>query len=240
MHKILFTLTAGLLLAAAANPASAMLIDNFDYGDGYVTATAADTAGGTHVTDTAGSYPDIVGGYRELQLPNSQDIEGTGSATMAANPSNSGYLSFSLDAMTKGSGILTWDGNGAGLGGVDMTDGGLSSFVSFDILAIDQGDIDLNVFVTDSNGEKGHYTLSGAGVGTHQFDFLSFSNSGALDFTSIDSISLDIIALDDASDLVLDQIFTGGSISVPAPQTTLALLGLGLILIGFGVRRRTH
>lgn len=238
MHKILFTLTAGLLLAAAANPASAMLIDNFNYGDGYVTATVADNS--THVTDTAGSYPDIVGGYRELQLPNSVDIEGIGSATMAANRSNSGALTFSLDAMTKGSGILTWDKNGDGLGGVDMTDGGLSSFVSFDILFIDQGEINLSVFVTDSNGETGKYVLSGAGVGTHQFDFLSFSNSGTLDFTSIDSISLDIIALDNASDLVLDQIFTGGSISVPAPQATLALLGLGLILIGFGVRRRTH
>lgn len=235
MRKILLALAAVLLFAVGSNPASAMLIDNFNNGGGYV--TAAENQSDSVIV---GPINDVVGQYRQLELPNSKDIHGSGAARMEANPSNAGYLSFSLDAMTTGSGLLTWDANGAGLGGVDMTDGGLSSYVSFDILAIDQGDVDLSVIVEDIDGTTGRYTLSGAGVGTYQFNFLSFTNATDIDFADIDSIKLDIIANGAASDLVLDQIFSGGHISVPAPRSTLILMALGLLLLGFGLRRRAQ
>jgi MYXO-CTERM domain-containing protein len=230
MIKLICTIGMASLIAVASR-ADAVLIDNFDNGGGTVQAAA----GGSD--SDSSSATGIIGGTRALSIPGANPVSGIGNLTMAANPAASGLLSFSLDAATSGSAILTWDGNGAGLASADLTDGGTSSFFTFDILSIDQGNVTLVLTVVDGSAATGSRTVTGAGVGTQQFDFTSFS--GSPDFEDIESITLEIQG-EDASDLVLDQLFTSGDLNAPpAPEpSTLGLALLGLAALGRVARRK--
>lgn len=223
---------AALLGMVVVLPAQAALIDNFDNGNGSVSAVAAGAD-----TDTSGVFAGIIGGTRKLDIPGANAVAGVGSLSMAANPGASGVLTFSLDALTTGSAKLTWDAAGAGLGSADLTDAGASTFISFDIISIDQGSVDLVVTVEDESAVVGTRLLSGAGVGNQQFTFASFT--GSPDFADVKSIMLEIRGLDPASDLVLDQIFSSGEITgVPEPSTyVLGFIGF-VGMAGLAVIRR--
>jgi hypothetical protein len=117
--------------------------------------------------------------------------------------------------------------------GVDLVEGLTDNVFSFDILSIDQGNIGLTLGVQDTFGGTDSYTFLNAGVGTES---VAFSNFSGVDFTSVNSISLEVVG-DIGSDLTLDQLATSGSsASVPEP-TALMLLSGGLLGLS-GIRRK--
>lgn len=231
--KILLSVAAVATVAIGTSDSQAAVIDNFNSGGGSASAAA----GGNDTDSSAALTTDTIGGFRTILVPGGTSVSGLGNLTVSANPMSSGLLSFSLDAMTSGSAVITWDANGAGLGGADLTDAGASTFFTFDILAIDQGDVDLLLSVEDTNGNIATQTFINAGVGTQQTAFTAFSNFPPTDFSSVKSVSLEIRGIN-ASDLVLDRLFTFGQIAVPEPSS------LALCFSAFGVlaliRRRRN
>lgn len=234
MRKVL-VFSAGLaIVVGCVTSSQAALIDNFNSGGGSAQAGA----GGADTDTSATAAGDALGDFRALAIPATTAVSGIGNLTLAANPLASGLLSFSLDAQTSGSARLTWDANGAGLGGIDLTDAGASTTFTFDILSIDQGLIDLIITVEDTGGNVASRTFSNAGVGQQQTLFSAFTNFGGTDFTIAERVSLEISGRD-GSDVTLDQIFTFGQITpVPEPSSlALCITALGGI---FMVRRRAR
>jgi hypothetical protein len=157
---------------------------------------------------------------------------------MEANPANSGVLSFSTDALTTGSGRLTYNGGGAGLGGADITGGLTDPYFGFEVLSVDLGGIELTVTVSDGTISDSA-TLELGGVGVSQLAFSAFS--GSADFTSIEGVELDINVPISGGDLTLDSFFTSGHITPVIPEpSTLAIWGVlgGLGLIAARRRRK--
>ncbi len=215
----------GLALVAtfSMGSAQAILIDNFDDGAQLVDAP------GTDITAISG-----IGGYRTV------DIVKTGSlGASAAVITPPGIFSHSADALTSATSTITWNANGAGLGGMDLIEGLINNVFSFDILSIDQGDIDLILSVEDTLGGADSFTFSGAGAGTESVAFSSFAG---IDFTSVDLISLQIVG-GIASDLTLDSLETTGDLAPIAPPVTvpepasLALMAGGLLALRLGRRK---
>ncbi|MCK5872265.1 MAG: hypothetical protein KAG26_05525 [Methylococcales bacterium] len=153
-----------------------------------------------------------------------------------------GFFSYSSDVATKIKSKITWDSNGVGLGGVDLTQGNALTDQGFrlNILEIDQGKIDLTFNLIDTNGDSDSVIISGLGEGLQYVLFSTFTNL-ALDFTSIDSISLGVTQLSSASDLAIDFFEVDGvppSLTTPLPAAVF-LFGSGLMgLVGFSKRKK--
>jgi hypothetical protein len=166
------------------------------------------------------------------------------SGPMKGNNANvAGAFTYSSDAATKIKSKVTWDSNGSGLGGVDLTQGNALNVQGFNlsILDIDQGKIDLTFDVTDTNGETDSITISGLGAGLQSVLFSQFTNL-ALDFTTIDSISMGVTQLSNASDLSIDFFQVDAiapSLTTPLPAAVF-LFGSGLVgLVGISRRKKT-
>lgn len=219
-------------LALVSVNASAVLIDNFDSGtDGVgVPAFGAPVLGPSNTAAGA----DAIGGSRTLEITSAPSP--TVSLVVDSNPN------FDQLALANGPGAtsvstVTWDANGAGLGGADLILAGTENndALQLDILSIDQGAVTLEIDVVDTLTGSSTLTLAGLGVGNHAFDFSNFV--GTADFTTVNSIVLTITA-GNASDLTLDLIQTrNGPVppTVPVPGT---LFLMGAVMLGLGSAKR--
>ncbi len=210
MKKIIscVILASSIVLAGGVQAAS---IDNFDGGAHSVT--------GLGVSSDTINYAGAIGGSRKIEIDITNPNEGDAKARVYNSATyNSGVYSHSAEALTAATSTITWDANGAGLGGIDLTDGRDFSVFSFDIFRIDQGEVNLTFSVLDTLGNAVKYTLSGAGVGVQAVAFDLFTGDMGFDFESVNAISLEIEG-DDASDLVLDNLRT-----VPTPATLMLML----------------
>ncbi len=210
-------------LSVAGN-ANALVIDNFDGGAQSVSAPGTNTV----------SYSAAVGGFRTVNMASPGPLTATASVIPGAAPL--GIYAHSADALTPATSTITWDANGAGLGGVDFVEGLINNTFSFDIVSIDQGFIDLILTVEDTLSNSASYTFSGAGTGVQTVAFTNFSG---IDFTSVNMLSLQVKG-GAASDLTLDLFATTGEqppLTVPEPGVLL-LLGAGLLGMA-GMRRRS-
>ncbi|MCA9048550.1 MAG: PEP-CTERM sorting domain-containing protein [Planctomycetaceae bacterium] len=131
---------------------------------------------------------------------------------------------------------LTYDANGAGLGGIDLTDAGNSQLFALIALGNDLG-FSYTISVTDVPGSGGDtatfMNTVGAGViGSFTQLFTDFTNAGAVDFTMIDSISV-LLQGPTAANVQLASLHTA---AVPEPSTLLSLSAVGGIFVM--VRRR--
>ena len=215
----------GMVMTDAAN--ATVMIDDFETGPGMVDV---DNPGPTNFV-AAGA----IGGSRTLQV-----LPGASGTELEVQ---SGVLGHSQSALgTGGSSKTTWDANGLGLGGVDLTDGGVDDAIMFEILSIDVGDVDVTFMVQDTAGGSASVTSVGLVAGSETVPYTDFV--GAVDFTDIDVIMLQIDAVG-TSDLLLDLLATADTITPPPPPTTgvpepvsatLGLMGLGAL--AHATRRR--
>ncbi len=203
------------------NIISSVLIASSVILSGGVQAASIDDfdGAGTLIVEADGSqnaaYSNAIGGSRTVSISKTGALGA--SAGVVVPP---GIFTHSADVLTSATSVITWDANGAGLGGIDINEGRAFSVFSFEVISIDQGNVDFTFTVEDTLGAIASATLSGIGIGLQSIAFSEFSG---IDFTSVNSIALTIVG-GEASDLVLDNLKT-----VPTPATMI------LILIGLAV-----
>ncbi len=221
-------LMTGLPGVAVAGP---VMIDSFNVGQGQQVQVLED-----NTADTSSSSPldtdQVIGGVRRMDIPGSEPVSG-------ANPNvtglrvivDDGELSYDSDTFVKGSTVLTYNAGGLGLGGGDGVSliptipGGFNPYFAFEITFIDQGDIRINVGVTDAGSNSATATWTGTDTGLAKLPFSLFSDENpSINFNLITAITLEIVNLDAAQDLKLDSFYT--SAEVPEPST-VALFVLG-------------
>ena len=230
------TTCAGVL--AIAGGAQAIMIDDFDIGPGMVDS---DLSPGPTNFAAVGS---AIGGSRTLEIlgfPGDGNPTSEGAELEVSVPP--GQLGHSQDAFAPGGrSKVTWDANGGGLGGEDLTDGGLANGIMVDLISIDVGMVDVTLMVEDTVGGASSLVLSPLAAGPNSFFFADFI--GDADFSDADVIMLQIDA-EATSDLVLDLLETidvppppGPREGIPEPiSSTLALMGLSTLAVATKRRR---
>jgi hypothetical protein len=213
-------LTAALFVAVAA-PSSAVIIDGFD--DSATVAANSGTPVDSVITPTGG----FLGANRELTanwVSGSNDVDGE------IDAGGSSLLNISLGADTLGSVDILW----TIVAGVDLTAGGTLNAVGIEIV-FDDLPANITVFVTDGSANSGQssHTTAGAIFAPETLILTFASFSGAVDFSDITEITLQVDATLPASDLQFGFIETT---FVPEPSTAL-LLGIGLTILGASRRR---
>ena len=221
----------GALALGFAVPAvsSAVVVDDFEQGGVVLTQTMV----GSQSAAQMGTMDHILGGHRQIDLTVS-DILLFGSSMIQVETSN-GVAMFSNTAGVEATMGMTWDNDGNGLGGVDMTEMGVHTGIRVDYLFSDLGS-ELTFIATDTFGNESSLThMTSAGPSTQFFDYLMFVPVGApTDFTSIDSLEL-VLDAPLAGDYLIDIIRSG----TPNPEPATAMLGgLGLGALGLVTRRR--
>ena len=168
---------------------------------------------------------------------------GTGWLTLAADEfdvfgEDLDLLSHSHDASITGQSWITWDGvadTPTGLGGVDLTEGGLSSVFEFDVIMDDFAvDLTFTVWTDAANWSVGTIALPG-GIPfnpgqTFVLPYADFTVGGGTgaDFENVGAIELLIDGQIPGTDLLL------GIIQTPEPGTA-SLIMLGALAL---LRRR--
>jgi len=231
-------IAATALCIVTVAPAQAFLIDNF-----ATTQSVSRTGVGSNGAGiaTAGA----VGGTRYTEAT---VTSGAGTLDLSSNTPIPSAFSHSQGSGVTGSSLLQWDGDtnstlDFGLGGVDLTDMGISTGIVIRLISTDfPVNITLTVYENASDFSSRTVTLPALAMNIDFFvDFASFIATGAgADFTSVEAITL---TMNDTpptfanADLTIDFIE-----SAPPPNVseagTLALFGLGLI--GVAVARRRN
>lgn len=223
------------VLGVCALPAlgEALLIDLFDTPPGGV--SLSDTAGGGSATAlTTGA--EIIGGWRAVSLT------AAGVANLAATVDIN--VAPGVLAISNGPGVssvtgLTYDTDGAGLGGLDLLAGGLDSF-QFDLIL---GDFASTLSVTLYDGATTAEAIiplpTAPPAGSFTIPFVDFTVvGGGNPFASLDKIQISLTAPASA-DIIIDNFaFSGPGIPV-VPEGSAVVAGLGMLsLLGATLVRR--
>ncbi len=222
--EMVLVVLGGLSLAASGVEAASILIDDFDTGEGRVEFTSSANNPGPD----SFVAPSAIGGYRTLEIigfPTDSDQLALGTV-LEVKMSNEGQSqgTFSSGGRTR----TTWDANGAGLGGIDLTDGGVEDTFNFDIVFIDQGTLTLKFNIVSDTFGVASFETSSMIAGMFAAPYSDFTGDSSV-FTSVDEINLEITT-DPQQDIRIDNILTsaGPMIVVPVPAAAwsgLALLG---------------
>lgn len=233
MKKVLAVAVAG--LAMVAGSAQAIIIDTFNDTTTSLVPPFFGPNSGLGPVTTASSNPgnEMVGDFRTMSITAFSNANGQGLTFEADGGNTPNELAFSANAGVSGSGAVLWGGaNGTGgLGGVDITDGGINDALQLDFTGIDQGGVTLTFSITDGDGDVATRALT-ANIGQNAFLFNSFTNIGAVNLMDVDFLELSI-DVSVASDMTLDLVQTRQG-EIPDPNdaplpATLVLLGLGAV-----------
>lgn len=224
---IAFVVLASLGVLTPAIHAEALVIDHFTQSGA---GQAISVTGLGSVTETVTGLTEVLGGARTIQLAVSTSSYGL-SSSVNVSPAGTGTLSLGNDSGQDGVGTITWDAAGAGLGGVDLTNGGTLPYLQSKIVASDLN-LGFTVEITETATAGGSMavwsTSLGYGVSYVNQPLASFINAANVDFNQVDKVAL-ILSGPLAQDATLDLLeFT----NTPAPEpVTMSLLGLGGLAI---------
>ena len=235
MKNVTKGMVAAAALAAWMTPgvASAIVVDTFSEGPQTVSVSAApgtdtDTVTGLTTTET-------IGGARMLTLELLEsDFGGTSSDVVNTAM---GLMSYNNDSGNLSTLEVLWDADGAGLGGVDITDGGTDIGLSLALLASDLGGV-IEFTIMDTAAEGGD-SASLALVAPDSasilfFTYEDFVGVGDVNLEMIDSIKM-VITPEKDGDYTIDLLESGN----PIPEPVTASLGaLGIAALGTTLRRR--
>lgn len=215
--RSLGSITTLSVLSVLATPAMGdILIDHFQAPPGGVTLTDA-AGGGAASTSTANAG--ILGGWRSTTI----QATGTLSATVDINtPGLEDLLAISNKALTSSTTTLVYDANGAGLGDLDLTALGLTTF-NFGLVFAD-ADITLAVDLYDG-ATVASVTIPVSEIpADYNINFSDFTVVGGGDpFSSLDKIVI-TVSVPTAGDIVIHSFGFDGV--VPETSTIVPVLGL--------------
>lgn len=229
---------------------AAIIIDDFNGGAQTISVGPGDVPmASIPKTFTAPevNYAGAIGGYREVSSVVTDittpalartllvDINGVDPDTGLGSMMFTHNQGSTIKAYT----VIKWDGLGsAGLGGLDLTQGGILTAFKIDFIYADQG-IEWNLRVTDTSGEVADDIFnSAANINSPTTLYRLLSNftddNAAVDLTSIASI--EFFANYPGSQFGVDTVID--MISVIPEPATLALFGAGLFGLGIARRRK--
>ena len=222
-----FLLASALAVAPIAASAATFLIDDFS-----TSQIVADrpTASFPKASETFG--PAILGGYRNLAVKTLNKRPGPFASTLSANVEGEELLNFSNQSFQSGIGTLLYRGqDAAGLGGVDLTFGGVGQAFRF---VVENADAELTIEAIVSDTSGGTSSLTQTYPQTIVGDRISFvfdDFDGDADLTDANAVRFIFSGPPnlDASFALL------GVAAIPVPASGL-LLGAGLL--GFLALRR--
>jgi hypothetical protein len=239
MNKLAVTFAGGAFLVASG-AVNAAVIDDFNVSTAQVTHTVNNgTPIDTTTGSTGGPLANIIGGTRGYSFTTRWG-GGAGSNTGAFKINDFGDNTLTVDNATNVDSDLTitWDANGAGLGGADLLDGTGNAnayAMVLDVPSIDANGVTILFTITDTNANVATGTDTFTVPGQLFIPYADFSNAINVDFASVSSIVMTLSggASWDGAFRLIESSPTPSDVPVPG---TLALIGLGLL--GFGARRR--
>lgn len=220
----------GFGVMATSALAATITIDSFATNSGPVSATDGMTA----VEETAA--PEALGGFRYIEVGGDAV-----SPDETVGAVNQGELTFSNDSGVQGTMDVTYDGFAdTGLGGVDLTDGGMNDAFAFDLTTDVPISYSISVYDTFGASAMSPSTTSSAFVADQPI-LISFADFAGVDLSSVNSIILSLIdtTTDFAADVAIDDFASVDTTpQVPVPASALLLAG-GLGAFGLMRKRRS-
>jgi hypothetical protein len=233
-RRVACWMLAGSLLVAAGT-ARSLWIDRFET-DQSTAVLTPDTSASDEASGTG-----MIGGERDITVTRTSGVGVTAITSM-------GTFAYGHIAASEGMGTLVWDGpdgspilDAIGLGGVDFTDGGLSSAISMSVLFDDfSAPLILTVYTDADNFSEATVMLPGGIPPDPQAlllvpfkNFTAVGGTGA-DFTDVGAFS---ITIDGSSTPALDvEIDSIQTTSTPEPSPAALLTG-GLVVLAWLGRR---
>lgn len=240
MNKFTAALGVGVSCVCASAMAAPVVIDDF-----VTTQLVEDLPGNPDPRTSERGTATSIGGFRDMEALIT-NYSGPGAQPEGGNSlvANNGFLAYNNEVFVTGKSTVTWDGSdeGAdnssfavdidGLGGLDLTGGGMNTQLVFSVLETD-ANVSFAFTIWDTLGSVATVTETFVEDAQNVNARIFFNEFAGIDFTTIGAIQLNITG-EESADAAIDII---SATNIPLPPAILMMLG-GLGLLGV-VRYRT-
>lgn len=227
LSRIFWPLALGLAVLAPLAVRAEVTIDTFD------TAQAVQAPlGGPDAAIGVVTAPEVIGGERDVRV---ERTSGGGAVQFQSGVAGQEHMLCSLGAGAEGSCLVVWDGpdgsfslDPAGLGGIDLTEGGANDAVGFTVQVDQPVTIEVEV-VRASDGESVSAILDlqgGPAVEERFLPLASFGPEAEAVFGDAGAISL-LVTGTPGFDALIDDV----RVTVPEPGSSAAAAVLALVAV---------